>query len=590
MTPTRTRTRPLALLALAAGLNLGAALAVNDTTGPPPSKPPCYDDCGVEIECEETGSYYWSLDCGEALFNNRAGPLAFFRAGIQSGGVFGGAPSSVHEIYKDAIHGEARSQVYLRIEVPKIQPSFFLPSNLMVTPGSNAEILRDGQDIRQIVTGDALTDVTALANDEGYQIRKWSLSGITLGAKAPYYPLPAGDPAIEVIFKKHPTTSTGFLKTSTTADPGGDLIVTTAFIEDDLDQDGTPDEFEIYHYDGADTTGDLLRKTQLTYSDRGAKLWDYTLERKIWEPHHVGGSLVALDPANPAANTLVTHTEEIYEDFSLSASGGEAGASRLVSRKSAFGSAHELTETWEYHASTNLNIHGRLKQHLRPDGSWDYYTYADNGGTQAIIYHYSSYNDLDVTQRAAARLETNVIRDDIITYYETVGGVQVRKRLTYFNPDVGGLVQAYTQHFASATEILTTLERFYPDDYGSTAQERKLAGRRVYRRSQDYTIETWGYTHLAGEKLQITPRGRRRRRQRGGRRWHSHRTRPEQGKRRAKRGEVRHRQWSCARVLGSRRGATGPPGPTDQDHLQRGFGRLHRDHALVLRQRQRARS
>lgn len=138
-------------------------------------------------------------------------------------------------------------------------------------------------------------------------------------------------PLTDVTFKRPSGSTTNntliFIRKDTTGLSGTRTI--TNEIGQTFDSNGKPATVTTKIFAGEGTTGPLLSEEDLKYSDRGAKAWAYTITRQVYT------SSVGSDGSSGAL-TLTGSTREVYDDYSISATGGDLGMKRLVSLTEAY--------------------------------------------------------------------------------------------------------------------------------------------------------------------------------------------------------------------------------------------------------------
>ena len=305
-----------------------------------------------------------------------------------------------------------QQQISLGISQTQISAAIFYPSCLFVESEALFSIIKKpGLDeslgyIHQMLTDDAFTLIDVLpAPASGWRLRVWKRDAAALTMAGGLYVTTEFEtkiPIKDAIFKR-PTGSTGnntliYIQKDTTGLAGTRII--TSEIVQTLDANGKPATVVSKQYDGEGTTGPLLTQENLIYSERGTKLWDYTIVRETLT--------AAVDAAGTIGPLTVTaKTREDYDDFSISTVGGELGLKRLVSNTQAYNVAGQSPQTTTYTYLQNPNdatSHGRLQSTVKPDGSWTYSEYAISAGSPvSITTDYSGWKDLSLAQRAAAR-------------------------------------------------------------------------------------------------------------------------------------------------------------------------------------------
>ncbi|MGJ8634236.1 MAG: RHS repeat domain-containing protein [Luteolibacter sp.] len=313
-----------------------------------------------------------------------------------------------------------------------------------------------------------------------------------------------------------------------------------------------PETFTITTYEGPDVTGSRLRVEKLIYSNRGTghtayppapgegRYWDYNIERTIHEAHlNADGSVVPVpaDPSQNGGDFLVSHKYETYQDFSplrfytstssgdagsgtgsegdlpseesgsgntqesnegayvitmydLADEGGSTGARRMVELIEGYGSSSPRKITWSYHNDpSNSLVHSRLKSLIRPDGSWEYYEYADSAkASVAIETKYSSWKNVPITDYQNALKEENIIGKKKLSTTVSIAGQTIEKTEVIYSTIDGGDELTTTRMF-TGTEWLEEKECRHSDDAGAL-----LAGRLKWEELADGTAITYSYS------------------------------------------------------------------------------------------------
>jgi len=286
--------------------------------------------------------------------------------------------------------------------------------------------------INQILTDDALTQVDKLT--DGFKIRVWNRERITLGAKVDglYPEPPATDvPLTEVIFSKPAGATDDHELVITVSQTYGAITKTTTqhFNEVISATTSKPETLTVSTYDGADITvgSKLLKIEKLTYFNRGAKAWDYDIEREIWMAQTVVDG--TMTPPTQSASFLTQHDYEKYKDFSTSAAGGGEGSRRLLSNTTGYGTSEASETVYTYVENTsNSHVHGRLLSVTRPNGAWEYHEYSDSPWASVVAETtYSSWKDVTMANRTNARKVKTTIESGKITRVTEINGQQIAK-------------------------------------------------------------------------------------------------------------------------------------------------------------------
>ena len=316
-------------------------------------------------------------------------------------------------------------KIYLELFQSKISASLFHPSCLFMQSEAVLTSLKKPaaggfpEYIHQVLTDDTFTLIETLTTPEsGWRLRVWKRNAAPLNLSGGFYVtsgFDAATPLTDVTFRR-PTGSTAndtliFTKKEVTGVSGS--RATTNEVTQTLDTNGNPATVTSKLFAGEGTSGPLLSQENLTYTERGAKVWDYTIIRDtLTSSVSASGAIGSLTPT--------AKTREVYRDFSTTPIGGELGMKRLISKTEAFGingqTPHTTTHTY-IDTPTNPTTHGRLESTTRPDGSWTFSQYAISPSSPvAIVTEYSGWKDLTIAQRANAhKTVTEISANEALT-------------------------------------------------------------------------------------------------------------------------------------------------------------------------------
>lgn len=494
-------TSPMAAMALGitlftvSSLQLGAQVVNNP--GPPPLPGGCKECCeGGENDSTgstqggEPSSLHWNLRVGVARQDKGTDFQTMSRVPAVDGQP-GSGQYNFDKIFGDLYHDDAvgRVPVFLELEVADFSGDVFNPSSLRIQNDGHYEAIRKNGFINQIVTDNAFTHIDK--NTDGFRVRVWNKKDISLSKPSgeALYTVPTQDTLQDITFSKLADRQ---LQIVTKEDLGASGVRTRTkkFVEDT-----TADTLVAYTYAGEGTSGTLVEREELTYTNRGSRKWDYTLERKKYVV-----DLAADGTYGSGALDLYSHTTEVFEDFSPSddTAGGAYGGRRLVSMtKDPDGAA--LVTSYQYYPLTgNMFTDGRIKSVTNPDGSWEYYEYTDSEGSPvSSTKKYSSWKDVSMANRTQAKLEETVVDASEITKTTTINGVQVAKTMVVQTTNTNGETEIAEKKW-TGSEWATTTTCFYSDGVGGVN-----AGRMKWRQNADGTFTTWTYA-LSGGILTIT--------------------------------------------------------------------------------------
>ena len=355
---------------------------VSALVNPGVEKPSECEHCkeGKGGDTAATASFDWRMDVGLTRYTASNNYLDYARTGVAEGTRHGALPRNLNTVFNYFNGGGVSNRQQLRLELSSavINADLRDPASLTCNLHSSAEVIEINGFINQVLTDDALTHVDKLT--DGFVIRMWSRSLITLGSKVNgLYPVPAlaTDTTYQakITFEKPSSgTDSELLITKVEKFGSSSHTYTRHYKEVISATTSKPETLTVKTYDGAGTGGTLLKIEELTYSNRGAKVWDYHIERKIWTAHT--SALGVVTAPTQTSTFLTRHDYEKYKDFSTSTQGGGKGARRQISNVSGHGVVGVGETVFDYVDNpTNAHVHGRLKSITRPDGSWEYYEY-----------------------------------------------------------------------------------------------------------------------------------------------------------------------------------------------------------------------
>jgi YD repeat-containing protein len=392
-------------------------------------------------------------------------------------------------------------QIHLELSQSQISAATFHPSCLFLQSEANFEKLTKppadgfGEYIHQILTDDCFTLVDLLPDpDSGWRLRVWKRDAAALTSVDGLYVTTgfvAETPLNDVIFKRSSTGGDNtllYIQEQTTG-LSGTRIITNKIVQT-LDENGKPDVVTSEIFKGDSTaSGDLLSKQTLTYSERGSKVWNYTIKRVV-ETASVNtvGGIGALD--------LTAQSSEDYDDYSVEAGGGELGMKRLVSRTEAFdvsGQSPQTTTYTYYDTPTNLTVHGRLKRTVHPDGSWTHNDYIISSSSPvATTTQYSGWKDILVGAKTTAKTTVTTV-DANDTVVEVFVGTQLISKTKTTLGTFGSLPITKT-HRWDGEYWHVTATAYYTDDAAAPS-----TGRIKWIENSDGTAATYSYATVSGK-------------------------------------------------------------------------------------------
>ena len=266
----------------------GALLAIISplqASNPPVSTSSCTSEkqCNCQGEGTKQGlehkSLYWWLNLGRGQQEKDTSFTDMSRTGALEGAL-NGMPRDFDSYYSQQFSGDPvnRLPILLELDVPRISADVFDPGTLQIHNTAKFKRIDDQGRIRQVLTDDALTNIDSVAGG-GFRVRLWNRQGLALVKDGNLYNIPAGDPVVDTTFRK-PDGFSGdnelLVIMRERLGSNGVHILTEHHV-----QDAANDRLTVTTYEGEGTAGTALRQEVLQYSNRGAKTWDHTIERRL---------------------------------------------------------------------------------------------------------------------------------------------------------------------------------------------------------------------------------------------------------------------------------------------------------------------
>lgn len=177
----------------------------------------------------------------------------------------------------------------------------------------------------------------------------------------------------------------------------------------------------------------------MNYSNRGARVWDYTIEKVVKRADLVNGVVGSLK--------VVSHTKQRYQDYSLSGDGGDQNGKRMMESIVAPDSTDPQVTMYDYYDNReNRYVNGRLKSRQNPGGSWEYWEYTDSpSSVVAVETRYTPWKDSTFANYQSGLKQKTTITPTQTDRVQSVGGVVIAKErfTTAPDPQTGRLT--YTQ-------------------------------------------------------------------------------------------------------------------------------------------------
>lgn len=491
------------LLALAAAFVPTVYANVNPDPGSPPSKKKkCSDDGSPAY-----GSIDWSVEVGLASTSKPGNFTGYAQlANEKDGSLANFADLRERSFSNDPLQ---EHQVNVEFSQSQIGAATFHPSALAIHSDAEFEKLMKPsaggfpEFIHQILTIDCFTLIDLLPYpDSGWRLRTWRRDAAALTKSGSYYvtsSFATKTPLKDVIVRR-PAGSSGnndliYIQKESTGVSGTRVV--TEQTSQSLDVSGKPASVVARLYSGEGTTGPLLSEEILAYSERGARVWDYTITRQIYTS--------SMDAAGTnGALTLTAKTREDYADFSMTAAGGELGMKRLVSKTEAYAIAGQTPQTTSFNyiqSPTNPATHGRLLSSVKPDGSWVYNDYTISvSNPVSVIAEYSSWKNLSIAQRASARRKvTTVTANESISESYVANQLVARSRNT-LTAGIAETITTSEQWDGAAWHVTTTA--YYLDTAAAPS-----TGRLKWIEDSSGTATTTSYATVGGNLVTTTRTG-----------------------------------------------------------------------------------
>jgi RHS repeat-associated protein len=440
----------------------------------------------------------WSIRVGLARYPKPTSLIEFSQTAFEKNGNL----PDFNQLYSRVFTPDPLQQTQVILELAQTQLSaatfhpscLFLQSESYVLVGSQPALNGAPEYINQILTDDAYTFIDLLpAPQSGWRLRVWKRDPAIAGLNIGLYTAKPQPPLNEVTFRR-PTGITGdntliYTQKDTTGLAGTRTI--TSEIVQTLDASGKPLTVVNKQFVGADTTGALLSQENLTYSERGAKSWDYTIVREtLTAPVNAAGTV--------GVPVITAKTREDYDDYSTTTNGGEPGMKRLMTSTQAYSVAGQLPQTTTntyIQAPTNSAMHGRLQSTLKPDGSWTYSDYVISVGSPvSITTEYSSCFSYTIAQRALARKTVTTVSGNESLVETFIGSQLVAKSRITLGSISGDPVTTSEKWDGTAWHVTTTA-------YHSDTTVAPATGRIKWIENSDGTAATYSYANPSGNLI-----------------------------------------------------------------------------------------
>ena len=459
-------------------------------------KGPCEEESGSSGTSSSsepnTSSFNWSMNVGLAVLAKPGDYTGVANSNQHKTGQLKNLGSELNRYFKGINRQDPRK---IFIQKALIDASCFHPSCIELDDGGTVEVLKKPatggfpEYIHQILSDDIFTQIDLLvAPESGFRIRTWQRTWATLNKVSGFYDstgIATFTPISDITFKR-PTGSTGnntllYINKETTGVSGSN-VTTKEFVQT-LDGNGKPDSVAQKMYEGEGTGGALLMEETVIFSERGSKLWDYSIVRERKEASLNGqtgavGSLV-----------LVSKTKENYDDFSLSATGGELGMKRLVQQIEAFSVDQQSPQTTTYvyeNTPANSLTHGRLQSVSYPDGRWKYHSYTmSETSNTSVIMDYESYNNVTMANRESARKTVTTTTGTTINKQVYLTGSMIEQKVHMMTTEIGKKIIKTDR---GVNDVLSSSVAYYED--GSNVQ----SGRIAWAEHEDGTATTYSYS------------------------------------------------------------------------------------------------
>ena len=344
-------------------------------------------DCGSS---NGNNSFYLYFGIGQTSYT-KPDLLTLARRPVSEGYYLGRNPASFDQFFDISYTENLTSNLSIlnvTIEKTSLDASVLLPASLKIKRSTSAEVIESNGTIQQVLTANTLANVSVLP--VGFHIKVYNKNSVNAKGADGLYVIPgASVPMSEWIMRTPGGGAFSNMVESIVIDrknSGAPRVEVNRFTANKAEG-----VYSKMTYEGSlDTAGEvviggLLETDVVTYSNRGAKPYDYTLIREI--------SRVTTTASGPQYGSLklVSRRLEEYKDFTPSAAGGMPSYKRRMKEVDGYltSSPRETRYTW-YDDVENPMIHGRLKTMVLPDGYWEYYTYVDSAG--AAVYQQTKYS------------------------------------------------------------------------------------------------------------------------------------------------------------------------------------------------------
>ncbi len=480
-----------------------------------PSKDPGCNTCKTCGEDAE-GSSTVDSSGGETSINSQAGKMA--KSPMKSGtdGVSSEdgdsekcnpyGPGDIGSAANDAIASSSSARESMSIgastagDVADLADPSSLqtePKSCPVPPDSDSGVVMENDNLRQVVTESAFNDIETLSTG-GYSITTWSRDSISLGTPDANGVRPVPTSAF-IGRSTYTSNGSGHLQVVREENNGTSQRTTTIVVT----QDTVADTKTIETYEGNGTSGTLLRRETLTFTNRDAnKIWQLNVDRVIEE--------VTIDASGTYGS--LTTVRRVFEEFIDITPSGEISTGinenrwkRVARRVDGYGTANPRETLFTYdlqssYQSTGISPYGRLKSVRNPDGSWEMhdYLFAGNVFNQTT---YSAYNNVAYGDTTNARKKVTEVAPMSISVTESIAGLIVAKSETDIALDANNSLQTVVrkQWDGSAWFTQTTATHF-----GETVPVEK-SGRTAWVERADGTAATYSYSRNAqSEETTVT--------------------------------------------------------------------------------------
>nr|MDU9044388.1 RHS repeat-associated core domain-containing protein [Candidatus Electrothrix aestuarii] len=379
-----------------------------------------YKDAEVPVGCQECSEGYCPM-VTEGSNSNRLGSVEF---AISLGKTTDGNPAGTLLLRSETVSAQLYS------------PEALYLSSLV----KDNEVLYDGNDaLRQILTAKTFVDITT-ENEYRYTVSLYRPDDIAGQVDGLYTLNPAAVPFVSFQIENPDMLPTVSERLRITETRGSNSSVTEYFNDKDT---------------GAWT---LSEANGERITERSEQV--------------VGDTIVRRETVKNGSGQISAVYERTYKKFPW----GE----ELLSQADDPDGDNLVTTFTYYEDSNDSGSYSKLQSVENPDGSWEYYEYDSQG---RITSQYSSWLDLDISQRANARvtsynydstiLSGDAKRDEdksqprIIT--EKIGGIVTSLRYAVYSTESGGKKEIHetaisqSASYGSASN-LRTVTVYYPED------------------------------------------------------------------------------------------------------------------------------